>query len=178
MARTSSASARRKLLGIEPDKDPVKQAAGLKGAASKHNKTEKQMLGKKKMSLLASMPRGGIKQIELLQAERDKLQALAKTNVRAIAQQNAESSVRTLVSLMNGSIEAPASVRRLAALDILQIAGADHESLSKTADQTPLEEMTVEQLHQFIAEGMETLKQAQTSTVEGEAVEIQQDDSL
>lgn len=106
-----------------------------------------------------------VKEVERLRLE-------AARNIREFALANAELATTTLVGLMSGEIEAPAAVRRLAALDLLALAGANHEQLKQTTDQIPVEEMTIEQLNQFIAEGMETLKKQGIQTIEADYQEL------
>jgi hypothetical protein len=60
-------------------------------------------------------------------------------------------------------------VRRLAALDIIQIAGAGADS--QKAAEKELNEMTADELLAFIQAGQQQLAQLHTTTIEGELVD-------
>jgi hypothetical protein len=169
MPATSQAALTRKLAGKEPPKDPVKQAAGRKGAKVKHGLTDQQIIGKQTGMLAKGVARGGREATDALLAKLNDDQWVARQRVKAIAGRNAEKAVDTLVGLMSGVIEAPAAVRRMAALDILELAGAGKDAAAE--GDKPMEEMSLAELQQYINQQVSQLQEI-------ESVEIVQDDSL
>jgi hypothetical protein len=180
MPATSQAAQRRKAAGLEPEKDPSRVERGIKGAAARHKKTEEQLRAKQAKKHNGIAPKGGAMAAVMsgdsflakLQSEKE----LTRIRVGAIATRNAEKAVMTLVSLMNNSDgDVPAAVRRLAALDIIAIAGAGSEA--QQAAEKELHDMTAAELQAFIQAGRDQLARQQSATVEGDYVEIPLDTS-
>jgi len=160
MPATSQAALKRKLLALEPPKSPKHIAAGKKAAQVRLEKTDKQMQAKEAGKLAKGVPRGGKGALAALQNIVTDNQQIARIRVKAIAGRNAEEAVKTLVRLMNGSIEGtPAAIRRLAALDILDLARAGKDDLNP-ADK-PMEEMTIEELQSYINQQVNKLDELQ-----------------
>ena len=155
MPAPSQAALRRKLQGLEPEKSPKHVEAGRKAAKVKLGKTDQQIRAKQAGLQAKGVPRGGKAALLPLQKILTDDQQLASFRVKAIANRNAEEAVNTLVRLMNGTIEAPAAVRRMAALDILELAGAGKDGINN--GEKPLEEMTLAELQSFINQQVEKL---------------------
>jgi hypothetical protein len=174
MPATSQAALRRKAMGIEPEKDAAKAENGTKGAAVKHGKSEAAVKAKQAKQHNGKAPKGGamaaVMDGKSFLAKLHDEKELTRIRVGAIAARNAEKAVQTLVSLMNNSDgDVPAAVRRLAALDIIAIAGAGADS--QKAAEKELNEMTAEELLAFIQAGQKQLEQLNTTTIEGELVD-------
>jgi hypothetical protein len=180
MPATSQAAQRRKLAALDPEKDQQKAANGRKGAQAKHGLTDKQMQSREAGKKSAGVAKGGkVATVDAQSSFLAKLQSekeLTRIRVGAIATRNAEKAVLTLVKLMNGEIEGtPAAVRRLAALDIIAIAGAGSDA--QQAAEKELHDMTAAELQAFIQAGRDQLARQQSATVEGDYVEIPLDTS-
>lgn len=98
---------------------------------------------------------------------------LPRIKMRAV--EAAPTALHTLVGMMDGSIEAPASVRRLAALDLLNIAGVptNAATVEQTPGGKPVSEMTAEELRGLLSQQRAALEKIDASlgeVVEGEEV--------
>lgn len=99
---------------------------------------------------------------------------LPRIKMRAV--EAAPTALRTLVGMMDGSITAPASVRRLAALDLLNIAGipTNAATVEQTPGGKPVAEMTAEELRALLGQQRAALAKIDASlgeVVVGEEVD-------
>jgi hypothetical protein len=175
MPATSQAALRRKLAGIEPKKDETKAQNGRKGAQKRHQLSEQQIKNRENGKKAAGVARGGklatVSQQSAFLAKLQDEKELTRIRVGAIAARNAERAVHVLVELMNNSSgDVPAAVRRLAALDLIQIAGAGADA--QKAAEKELTEMTAAELMEFIQRGQKQLEQMQNEPIEADFVEI------
>lgn len=171
MPATSQAAMRRKLLALEPEKDPKRVAAGRKAAQAKYGKTDQQMKGSEAGKRSKGVARGGQQATAKAVAPLIKFindeQTITRTRVKAIAVRNAEGAVNTLVRLMrNDDGDTPAAVRRLAALDILELAQAGKDG--QNSGDKPMEEMSIDELQAFIQSATQQIAEAEAVEIEGD----------
>lgn len=166
MARQSKAQLVRALRGITQEKNPKLVSAGKKGAATvkatREGQTLEQTLKQQRQSDLTraanKLPKGGKQALNevLVQESRraaniEQYQDIRKTNALNLMLENGENIGKRLVKLALGQDDfkdAPASVQRLAMLDVLSLAGITTEHAEKQAK--PVHEMNKDELISFI----------------------------
>lgn len=154
MAGKSIAQMIREQRGIEPKKNPKKVESGIKGAIASGNTTKK----REAMRKVNAIPKGGQQAFEraiseqtALQGKMQTVQGLKKSQVIEIFSGSAVEVAERLVSLAmgrDGFHDAPASVQRLAMVDVLTYAGISQQEAEKHSK--PVSEMTREELEAFI----------------------------
>lgn len=167
MGNKSMAQIRRELRAIpEPPKNPNRVAAGLKNGAvnkAKHEQTTaeqayKAIKQKRAGADIATMPKGGKKALNAVIADekrkditKQSIQELKRANVLHLFVENSENVAHRLIDLSlgrNGFDDAPASVQRLAMINVLTFAGISQEQAEKTAK--PVHEMNSHELQLLI----------------------------
>lgn len=177
MASKSIAQMIREQRGIEPAKNPKKVEAGKKGAIASGNTTKRAMKARENIKI----PKGGKQQFikaigeqSALQANMQTVQGLKKSQVIEIFSNNAVEVANRLVSLalgQDGFHDAPASVQRLAMVDVLTYAGISQQEAEKHSK--PVSEMTREELESFIQATQQIVEKV--NTPQGVLVEQVQD---
>lgn len=177
MASKSIAQMIREQRGIEPAKNPKHVENGLKGAIAKGTTTKK----REAMRQINKIPKGGKEQFNkalieqsTLQANLQTVQGLKKSQVIEIFSNNAVEVANRLVSLalgQDGFHDAPASVQRLAMVDVLTYAGISQQEAEKHSK--PVSEMTREELESFIQATQQIVEKV--NTPQGVVIEQVQD---
>ena len=148
--KPSAASLRRARLGIEVIKDETKAANGRKGKAAQMGKKS----NKPQPKLPPNFNLGRELQIDqVVLAKKESLYAVVKTGVMDLAVKSSPRMLQTLINIADGAGDfstAPVAVRRLAALDVLNIAGVISPEGQKNGDK-PLNELSIDELKEIIS---------------------------
>lgn len=157
MPAPSAASLKRKALGLDPPKDPQRQAAGRRGRAKQLGKDPDQAAIEAHRT---TRPAGGMVAVKRINAELEALQArlsdnqsIARFTCRNVAAESAIEAVRYLVRLVRADGDcatAPHAVRRLAALDLLSIAQVSGQGAPEDTSDKPINQLSINELEAMI----------------------------
>ena len=177
MANKSIAQMVREARGIVQEKNPKNVEKGLKGAIAQGKTNPIKELRKQTVKI----PKGGLKAYEKTIQEanqlKDKiqsLQAIKKKNALDVIIENSDLVAKRLVDLALGQNtfhDAPASVQRLAMIDVLTLAGITGDQAEKQAKD--VKDMSREELESFLratAAIVEKVNTEQPTVIEGETI--------
>lgn len=177
MPPTSAARLRRKRRGLEPEKKPDPAISAKRRAAAAARWAKEQGVDeaekRRKLEALAKQRAGGemVKPRGWLPASAEKRldeaylqrvlenQQTVTSGVLQMAVEFAPEAMQNLVDLARNA--GNESVRRLASLDILNIAGATVDGKGAGIERKPLQEMTSQELRSFIVTGKAALARLQ-----------------
>lgn len=171
----------REARGLEPEKNPKKAEAGRKGAITTNAKVkgvsvddERNRLSRQTKNRQITTQRQNGALNDQLAANLQKIQQIKKDAAVNYIRENVERVSKRLVKLALGQDEfkeAPASVQRLAMLDVLNIAGISAETTGQEKEQKKVSDLNPTELIALIADAKALMQKGKDQAM-AEAIDV------